>query len=67
MAALLIGFVIDPLLLAQPRPDLSNAVRAYVSVFAPVIALTHVRVIDGTGVFPWEDETVVIRDVSVGV
>ena len=31
---------------AQQRPDLSAAVRAYVTVAAPVIALTHVRVID---------------------
>lgn len=48
---------------AQPsRPQLSPAVRAYVSVDAPVVALTHVRVIDGTGAPPREDQTLVIRD-----
>lgn len=46
---------------AQQRPELSAAVRAYVKVDAPVIALTHVRVIDGTGAAPREDQTVVLR------
>ena len=48
--------------LAAQRPELSAAVRAYVSVDAPLIALTHVRVIDGTGAPPREDHTIVIRD-----
>src|SRR5687768_8306127 len=50
---------------AQQRPALSNAVGAYVSVDAPVIALTHVRVIDGTGAAPREDQTLIIRDGSI--
>ena len=50
---------------AQQRPQLSNAVRAYVSVDAPVIALTHVRVIDGTGAAPREDQTLIIRDGTI--
>lgn len=54
-----------PLLSAQQRPQLSNAVRAYVSIDAPVIALTHVRVIDGTGAPPREDQTVIIRDGNI--
>ena len=33
---------------AQP-PQFSNAVRAFIKVDAPVVALTHARVIDGTG------------------
>jgi len=49
----------------QSRPTLSNAVRAYVSVDAPVVALTHVRVIDGTGAPPREDQTIVMRDGSI--
>ncbi len=44
----------------QTRPTLSPAVRAYVSVDAPVIALTHARVIDGTGAAPREDQTVIL-------
>jgi imidazolonepropionase-like amidohydrolase len=40
--------------------QLSPAVRAYVKVEAPIIALTHVRVIDGTGAAPRDDQTIVI-------
>ena len=50
---------------AQERPQLSAAVRAYVAVDAPLIALTHVRVIDGTGAEPREDQTVIIRDGNI--
>jgi imidazolonepropionase-like amidohydrolase len=39
---------------------LSPGVRQFVSVEAPVIALTHVRVIDGTGAPVREDQTVVL-------
>lgn len=39
---------------------LSPQVRAFVKVDAPVIALTHVRVIDGTGAPAREDQTIVI-------
>lgn len=46
----------------QARPALSNAVRAYVSVDAPLIALTHVRVIDGTGAAPRENQTLIINN-----
>ena len=45
---------------AQAPPALSPAVRTFVSVDAPVVALTHVRVIDGTGAPPAEDQTIVI-------
>jgi enamidase len=48
--------------LSAQRPTLSNAVRAYVSIDAPVIALTHVRVIDGTGATPREDQTLILND-----
>ena len=36
--------------------------QQFIRVEAPVIALTHVRVIDGTGAAPTEDQTVVISD-----
>jgi imidazolonepropionase-like amidohydrolase len=45
---------------AQASPDLSPLTRQFVTVDAPVIALTHVRVIDGTGAPPREDQTVII-------
>ena len=43
-----------------PAQSLTNDVKAFVSVDAPVVALTHVRVIDGTGAPAREDQTVVI-------
>src|ERR1051326_7269637 len=42
------------------QSQLSPAVRAYVKYDQPVIALTHVRVIDGTGAPAKENQTVVI-------
>ncbi len=48
------------LLDAQAVSSLSPTVREFVSVDAPVVALTHVRVIDGTGAPPSDDQTVVI-------
>ena len=50
---------------AQHRVPLANAVRAYVSVDAPLIALTHVRVIDGTGAAPREDQTLIMLDGNI--
>ncbi len=48
-----------------PRPPLSQAVRAYVRVDTSVVALTHVRVIDGTGAPARADQTVVIREGAI--
>src|SRR2546430_15034046 len=39
---------------------LSPAVQAFVKIDQPVVAITRVRVIDGTGAPPREDQTVVI-------
>ncbi len=47
--------------LAQ-RPQLSQGARRFVSVDTPVVALTHVRLIDGTGAAPADDRTIVIAD-----
>lgn len=46
--------------LAQ-RPSFSNQVRAFIAVDAPVVAITNVRVIDGTGAPAREGQTLVIR------
>mgnify|MGYP001554118793 CR=1 FL=1 len=48
---------------AQPggRPTLSPAVRQYVAIDTDVVALTHVRVIDGTGAPARADQTVIVR------
>jgi len=48
--------------LAAQRPALSDAVSAYVTVDAPVVALVNARVIDGTGAPPREGQTLVLRD-----
>src|SRR6476646_8186089 len=48
------------------RPTLSNAVRQYVTIDTSVVALTHVRVIDGTGAPAREDQTIIIRDGRIG-
>ena len=48
--------------LAAQRPTLSPAVRSYVQIDTSVVALTHVRVIDGTGAAARPDQTVIIRD-----
>src|SRR5690349_9633340 len=43
-----------------PPPELAADLRQYVRVPGGRIALTHVRVIDGTGAAPAEDRTVLI-------
>ena len=47
---------------AQSPATLGPAVLPFVSVNAPVVALTHVRVIDGTGAPAVADQTMVIQD-----
>ncbi len=41
---------------------LSPEVRPFVKVDAPLVALTHVRVIDGTGAAPRENQTIVLSN-----
>jgi imidazolonepropionase-like amidohydrolase len=59
---------IIPLLLAAAvplraqSPTLSDAVKRFVSVDAPAVALTHVRLVDGTGAAAKDDQTVVIQN-----
>jgi enamidase len=63
-AALLSVFLAGVLtvsVLAQ-RPRVGNAIRQFVKVDAAVVAITNVRVIDGTGAPAREGQTVVIRD-----
>ncbi|HEU5411334.1 MAG TPA: amidohydrolase family protein [Candidatus Acidoferrales bacterium] len=47
---------------AQSSSSLARGVREFVKVDAPVIALTHVRVIDGTGTPARENQTIVISN-----
>ena len=57
LIAILTAIALPTALAAQ---TLSPEVRAFVKVDAPVIALTHVRVIDGTGAPAREDQTLVL-------
>ncbi|HLY61794.1 MAG TPA: amidohydrolase family protein [Terriglobia bacterium] len=47
--------------LAQDAAKRPASVQAYISVEAPVVALTHVQLIDGTGAAPLDDQTLIIE------
>jgi len=47
------------------RPQLADGVRAFVKVDAPLVALTHARIIDGTGAAAKENQTLILRDGSI--
>ena len=51
-------------LIAQP-PQFSTQVRNFIKIDAPVVALTNVRVIDGTGASPRANQTLIIRDGNI--
>ena len=51
-------------LAAQERP-LPAGVAPFVSVDAPVVALTHVRLVDGTGSPALDDHTVIVRGARI--
>jgi imidazolonepropionase-like amidohydrolase len=59
---LLCALLLPCLSWSQTSSKLSAQVRAFVKEDAPVIALTHVRVIDGTGTPAREDQTLAIAD-----
>src|SRR5579872_6292378 len=53
-------FMVSCCALAQTQ--FSDDTRKYISVDSPVVALTHVRIIDGTGAAPAEDQTILIAN-----
>ena len=57
----LLVFSAAPALSAQ-RPAITAGLRPFVSVDASVVALTHVRLLDGTGAPPRDDQTIVLND-----
>src|SRR2546430_10279246 len=59
------ALLLVPALGTAQRPTLSAAVKQYVAVDTPVVVLTHVRVIDGTGAAAKEDQTLIIRDGNI--
>jgi imidazolonepropionase-like amidohydrolase len=58
--SLLVASLLPSLCRPQAASKLSTEVRAFVKEDAPVIALTHVHIIDGTGGAPRTDQTLVI-------
>lgn len=56
------GLLASTVTLSAQRPSIGNAIRQFVTVDAPVVALTHVRVIDGTGAPARTDQNVILRD-----
>ncbi len=61
------ALLLVPALATAQRATLSATVKQYVAVDTPVVALTHVRVIDGTGAAPKEDQTLIIRDGNIAL
>lgn len=47
---------------AAQRQVLTTSVRGFLAVDAPLVALTHVMVIDGTGASARDDQTIILRD-----
>jgi imidazolonepropionase-like amidohydrolase len=47
---------------AQQPPNNPNARQNFVKIDSPVVVLTHVRIVDGTGAPARENQTIVIRD-----
>lgn len=62
LALVALGIAGPAALAAQSADELSDEVRQFVSVDAPVVALTGVTVIDGTGAAPARNRTIVLRD-----
>src|SRR3954465_4315375 len=58
-----VALVLGASVAAQPQG--ADPLRPYIKVDAPVIALTHVRVIDGTGAAAKDNQTIVIRGGNV--
>ncbi|MFK2904422.1 amidohydrolase family protein [Dyella ginsengisoli] len=50
---------------AAASVTLSPQTRSFVSQAQPLIAITHVRVIDGTGAAPRDNQTVLLKDGSI--
>src|SRR5262249_37932433 len=60
----LLTIVLLPLRILSAQ-SLAPALRDFVAVSDPVVALTHVRVVDGTGAPQAEDQTIVIAQGNI--
>src|SRR5262245_47546637 len=52
-------------MLALAAQQNQNAVANFVTIAGPVVALTHARVIDGSGAAARADQTIVVRDGTI--
>ncbi len=52
-------------LVSAQRLPVGNATRNFVKVNADVVAITHVRVIDGTGAPARADQTLILKDGNI--
>jgi imidazolonepropionase-like amidohydrolase len=59
---LALASLLPPRASGQAPSRLSDTTRVYVSVDAPVVALTHAKIIDGTGAAPVQDQTIVVSN-----
>ena len=60
IAAAICCIGLTPALLDAQHPHFSAETKQYVIVDTPVLVLRHVRVIDGTGAAPRDDQTIVL-------
>jgi enamidase len=64
MTSLYVISLVSAVVLAAQPPQRPDAVRQFVSVDTPLVALTHARVIDGTGGPARANQTLVIDSVA---
>lgn len=62
LVAAIFGVSVVGVVAVAQRPQVGNQLRAYIKTDGAVVALTHVRVIDGTGAPARENQTLIIRD-----
>jgi enamidase len=60
IAAAMCCISLAPAALAAQHPHFSAESKQYITVDTPVVAIRHVRVIDGTGAAPRDDQTIVL-------
>jgi len=64
-AALVCALVLGAGLVSAQRPAVTDPIRTFVDVDAPVVAFVNARIIDGTGAVPREAQTLVVRDGTI--
>lgn len=59
------SFMIAASTMSAQRATLTGQARQFIAVDTTIVALTHARIIDGTGAPPRENQTLIIRDGSI--